>query len=103
MKKQLKGLTMPLVRVRRNYQITLPPGLRKKLKVVVGDYVEIEEHHGEAVLKPVKLVHPDQEYFYTKEWQVGEAEADAEIARGDVVGPFENVQGALKALKKARV
>lgn len=94
---------MALVRVRRNYQITLPHRLRKKLKVAVGDYVEIEEQGGQAVLKPVKLVHPDQEYFYTKEWQEGEAEADRDIARGDVVGPFETVKDALKALKKAEV
>lgn len=94
---------MALVRVRRNYQITLPHGLRKKLKVTVGDYMEIEEQGGKAVLKPVKLVHPDQEYFYTKEWQKGEAEADRDITRGDLIGPFENVKDALKALKKTEV
>jgi antitoxin MazE len=99
--KELKGSTMALVRIRRNYQITLPQGLRQKLKVAVGDYMEIEEQNGKAVLRPVKLVHPDQGYFYTKEWQEGEADSDRDIARGDLVGPFETVKDALKALKKA--
>ena len=51
------------------------------------------------VIRPVKVIHPDQEYFFTKEWQEKEAEADKDIAEGKVVGPFENSQEALKALK----
>ena len=49
------------------------------------------------VIRPVKVVHPDQEYFFTKEWQKKETEADKDIAEGKVVGPFS--QDALKALK----
>ena len=41
-----------------------------------------------------------QEYFFTKEWQEKEAEADKDIAEGKVVGPFENAPDALRALKK---
>ena len=94
---------MALVRVRQNYQITLPQSLRKKLKIAVGDYVEVEDKEGEITIKPVKLVHPDQEYFYSKEWQKGEAQADKDIARGDVVGPFTNLKDGLKALKKTKI
>jgi hypothetical protein len=52
-------------------------------------------------ISPVKMVHPEQEYIFTKEWQEKEAEADREIAAGKVVGPFEKAPEALKALKKA--
>jgi hypothetical protein len=45
------------------------------------------------------VIHPDQEYFFTKEWQEKEAEADKDLVEGKVVGPFENVRDALKALK----
>jgi len=94
---------MELVRVKRHYQITLPAGLRKKLNIDIGDYVEVENKNGDIVMRPVKVIHPDQEYFYTKEWQEGEAQADKDIARGDVVGPFDNIKDSLKALKKAKI
>ena len=93
---------MALVKVKRNYQITIPQGLREKLHLVVGDYVEMDNQNGEIVLRPVKVVHPDQEYFYTKEWQQGEAQADEDIAKGEVVGPFESIKDSLTALKKAK-
>jgi len=52
------------------------------------------------VIRPVKVIHPDQEYFFTKEWQEKEAEAERDIAEGKMVGPFENAPDALRALKK---
>ena len=94
---------MALVKVKQNYQITIPFNLRKKLSITVGDYVEIENNKEGLILKPVKLIYPDQEYFYTKEWQEGEAQADRDIAEGDVVGPFDNIKDSLGALKKAKI
>jgi len=94
---------MALIRVKRHHQITIPSVLCKKLKIDVGDYVEIENHNSEIIMRPVKMVHPDQEYFFTKEWQKGEAQADEDIALGDVVGPFEDPKDALRALKKAKI
>ncbi len=92
---------MELVKVKRNYQITIPQNLRRLIRLSVGDYVEVNIQDDTLVIRPVKVIHPDQEYFFTKEWQGKEAEADREIAAGKVVGPFENVPEALKALKKA--
>ena len=94
---------MTLARIKRNYQITIPSSLRRQYNISVGDYMEIEKKQGGLIIKPVKIVHPDQEYFYTKEWQKEEAEVDKEIANGDVVGPFDNIKDALKALKKAKI
>ena len=94
---------MPLIKVKQNYQITIPHSLRKDLKIAVGDYMEVEKQDGEIILKPVKLVYPDQEYFYTKEWQEGEAQADKDIANGDLEGPFAGIEDSLKALKKAKI
>ena len=93
---------MLLVKVKQNYQITLPNSLRKYLNIAVGDYMEMERQDGELVLKPVKVVHPEQAYFYSKEWQKGEAEADKDIAKGDVLGPFDNLTDGLDALKAAK-
>ena len=94
---------MPIVKVKENFQITLPASVRKKHKIAVGDYVEAEDLKEGIMIKPLKLVHPDQSWFYTKEWQEGERQADEAIAKGEVVGPFNNIRDALKALKKAKV
>ena len=89
-----------LVKIRENFQVTIPYNLRRLMKLAVGDYVEIDLKDSNIIIKPVKVVSPDQEYFYTKEWQKGEAEADKDIAAGRVVGPFKNIDDALKALTK---
>jgi AbrB family looped-hinge helix DNA binding protein len=94
---------MELVRVKRNYQITIPQSLRKLFRLTVGDYLEVEIQNETLVIRPVKLVHPDQEYFFTKEWQEKEAEADKDIAEGKVIGPFANGKDSLKSLKTTKV
>lgn len=41
---------------------------------------------------------PDQEYFYTKEWQAKEAEADKSIAKGVVSKVYDDVDELIKDL-----
>jgi AbrB family looped-hinge helix DNA binding protein len=93
---------MELVKVKKNYQITIPQALRRLMRLAEGDYVEMDVRDGSLVISPVKVVHPDQEYFFTKEWQQKEAEADRDIAEGRLAGPFEDVDEALKALKNPK-
>jgi len=93
---------MELVKVKKNYQITIPQALRKRIRLAVGDYVEIELQEGALVIRPVKVVHPDQEYFFTPEWQQKESEADRDIAEGRLTGPFEDADEALKVLKTTK-
>lgn len=90
---------MPLVKIKKHCQITLPSLMRTKFHIGEGDYLEIEEKDGNMVLKPVKMVYPDQSYFYTKEWQADEAAADKDIAEGKFFGPFDNVDSLMKALE----
>jgi AbrB family looped-hinge helix DNA binding protein len=99
LKGRVKEQQMELVKVKRNYQITIPQNLRRIIRLTVGEYVEVDIKDDTLVIRPVKVIHPDQEYFFTKEWQEKEAEADKDIAEGEVVGPFEAAQDALKALK----
>jgi AbrB family looped-hinge helix DNA binding protein len=83
---------MELVKVKRNYQITIPQYLRRLIRLSVGDYVEMNIQDDTLVIRPVKVIHPDQEYFFTKEWQKKEEEAERDIAEGKVVGPFKNLE-----------
>ena len=92
---------MALVKVRQNYQITIPVEVRRSMKV--GDYLDVEKKDGDLVLRPVRMVHPDQAYFHTREWQKGENQADRDIAAGKTVGPFDNIDDALDALKNSKI
>lgn len=99
----MRSLNMSLVKVKGNYQITIPHELREKIHLAVGDYVEVESRKGGLFIKPVRVVPKDDAWFYTKEWQKGEAQADKDIEKGDVTKPVSNIKGAKKVLKKAKV
>ncbi|MBF0474403.1 MAG: CopG family transcriptional regulator [Deltaproteobacteria bacterium] len=45
-----------------------------------------------------KNVPEDQKWFWTKEWQEKEKEADRDIAEGLIYGPFETVDDLIKSL-----
>jgi len=94
---------MPLIKVKKHFQITLPSSLRKNLRIVEGDYLEAEKQDSQLVLKPVKMVPTDEAYFHSKEWQRGEAQADEDIKKEEVIGPFDNIADSLTALKKAKI
>ena len=94
-----KEALMSLVKLKRHHQITVPNALCKKFNLGVGDYMEIEDRDDKIVIKPVKMIHPDQTYFYTKEWQKDEAEVDQELAKGEVIGPFDSVDDLIKELE----
>ena len=73
-----------LTQIRQNYQITLPSTLRKRLGLKVGDLMEIVIKEAALILKPKRVVDLDQAWFWSKEWQAGEHEADADIKAGRV-------------------
>ena len=73
-----------VVKVQKNKNITLPMWLIQRFHVTVGDFVRLEETKAGVVLKPAKLVDPSQAYFWTKEWQVGEQEAEEDIRKGRI-------------------
>src|SRR3990172_11455007 len=73
-----------LVQVRKKAQITLPQSVRKKLGIEEGDFLDIRVENGEAVVRVKKLIDKDQAWFWTKRWQEGEREAEADIRAGRV-------------------
>jgi AbrB family looped-hinge helix DNA binding protein len=70
-------------RVRDKGQLTLPAGVREALGVTQGDELEFEiTDAGVVEVHGLTKIRSDQAWFWTKEWQAGEREADADIAAG---------------------
>lgn len=89
--------TMAVVKVKKNFQLTLPNNLRKVLNISEGDFLDFEVKNGEIVVKLIKLVPEDQQYFYTPEWQQKEKEADKDLRKGKYK-KFSNVEDLIKEL-----
>lgn len=53
---QRRNIDMPLVKIKRFAQVTLPPDVRKKFNLAEGDYLEAEAVEDGILLKPVTVV-----------------------------------------------
>jgi AbrB family looped-hinge helix DNA binding protein len=69
--------------IRKKGQLTIPADIRKAAHLEDGDPVEIELTAEGILIRPRKIIDATQAWFWTPTWQAGEAEAAAEIARGD--------------------
>ena len=88
-----------IVKVQKNKNITLPMWLIHRFHIGTGDFVQMQETREGVLLKPAKLIDPSQAYFWTKEWQEGEREAEEDIRKGRVKA-FKSVKELIKDLKK---
>ncbi len=69
--------------IREHYQITLPIEVRKELPIEIGDPVEIRlNKNGEVVIRFLKTIDASQAWFWTKEHQAREKEAEKELLEG---------------------
>ncbi len=67
----------------KNGTITIPAQLRRRFGLdKPGAQVEIVVRNGEIVLVPHIAIPTDQAWFWSKEWQAMEREADEELAAG---------------------
>lgn len=90
---------MSVVKITRNGQVSIPKEIRERLGIEEGDLIEMIEQDGRIVMVPKRLIDADQAWFWTKEWQEKEREADEDIRAGRVSGPFKNVDELLKHLE----
>jgi AbrB family looped-hinge helix DNA binding protein len=88
---------MPMTKVTRHGQITLPAEVRRKLGIEEGDLIEIAVENERAVLSPKKLIDSSQAYFWSKSWQAGEREASADI-ESSRVKTFDDVEDLIAEL-----
>lgn len=91
---------MPAVKIGPKHQITIPKEIFDTLRLKVGDFVETTIRDNAVVIIPQRMVPRDQEWFWTREWQEKEQEADGAIRAGKISGPFDKAADAIKALKK---
>ncbi len=77
--------------MRSKGQITLPQEIREAARLEEGDPVKVEvTEEGVIILRPQKLVDASQAWFWTPEWQEGEAAASADIAAGRTTRHMSN-------------
>jgi antitoxin MazE len=91
---------MPAVKIGPKHQITIPRDVFDSMHLEVGDFLDTQVKDNAIVLVPKKLVPKDQAWFWSKEWQAKEKEADEAITKGETIGPFSKASDAVKALKK---
>jgi AbrB family looped-hinge helix DNA binding protein len=81
-------------------QIRIPKAVMATLKIGPGDYVEIDLEADHVVLKPRKLIDPQQGWYWTPEWQCRENEASEDSKEGRVSPEFQTVEQGLRWLKE---
>lgn len=77
--------------VRSRGQITLPLKVRQALHVEEGDDVAFVIEDGQVVIRGLKSIPAEQEWFWTNAWQAGEREASEQLAdnKGSIFGDSE--------------
>lgn len=91
---------MPITKISPKHQITIPKEAFDKLRLEVGDFLEVETTEEGLLLIPKKLISKDQAWFWTKEWQEKEKEADEAILRGEISEPFKTAEALISHLRK---
>lgn len=87
-------------RLRGRGQITIPPEIRKKLKVSEGDDVLFfVNEQGQIVIDQVQIIDPEQAWFWTERWQKAEMESRRDYLNGDFF-EFDDAESAIRFLNE---
>lgn len=89
--------------LRAKGQLTLPEEIRAAAHLAEGDLLDAEITSEGILLRPQKVIDATQAWFWTKEWQEGEREADSDLAgdRRETFGSGEELLAALGSRAKA--
>ena len=68
--------------------------------VAVDIPLEIVYEDDRIILRPQVHVPRDQAYFWTRDWQAAEQEAEEDVRKGRTRGPFPSVAEMAKSLKR---
>jgi antitoxin PrlF len=89
--------------LRAKGQLTLPEEIRAAAHLEEGDLLDAEITDEGILLRPQKVIDATQAWFWAKEWQDGEREADTDLAgdRLEIFGSGEELLTALESRAKA--
>ena len=90
---------MSITKISAKHQITIPKEAFEKLRLEAGDFLEVEATEDRLILIPKKLIPRDQAWFWTKDWQEKEKEAERAIAKGEISETFESAEDLIKHLR----
>ena len=79
---------MHVVKVGSSRQVAIPKAVHDQLGLSPGDYLEVEVRGNQLILTPKQLV--DKRLV----------EADEDIRKGRVHGPYTSAAGAVRALRR---
>jgi len=87
------------MRISSKNQIAIPKNIMTALNLSPGDEIDIRIEDGTARLVPVTTIKVprDQAWFWTKEWQEKERQADEDIVAGNF-RDFDNLDALMKEL-----
>ena len=88
-----------VTKVQRNFQVTLPASVRKKIHLKVGDLVQVEATEDGILLRPVETVDRAQTWFWSAGWQAEERKVQEDIRKGRLK-TSKNVETFLKDLER---
>jgi antitoxin MazE len=88
------------MRISSKRQISLPKNVMMALNLKPGDEIDIRIEDGTARLLPITTIKVprDQAWFWTKEWQGKEREADEDIVAGNY-RDYKSLDALIKDLK----
>ncbi len=87
-------------RLRARGQVTLPPEVRARLGLRDGDDLVFQvTRSGQIVLEPLRVIDPEQAWFWTERWQKMERETQAEIEAGQIL-EFDSMEDFIRELEE---
>ena len=84
----MEGVTVPLVKVKEKYQVTLPASVRRRAGLAVGDLLEANVEGKKITLTPKSVV--DRELALALE----------DVRKGRVYGPFLSAKEMIRSLHR---
>lgn len=72
------------IKFKKKSQITIPIDMVEILGLKEGDTLDIILEDGKLVLIPTISIPKEQSWYWKEKWQMGEKEADIDIAQGRV-------------------